>query len=77
MPLLYNLYVQGHYIKGEEVPQWHENRKMAAIGDKATARVRQTQAVQRRRHIAVTRVARATARVRPYNIRTPQLSRIL
>ena len=46
MPLLYNLYVQGHYIKGEEVPQWHEIEP-------------------------VTRVARATARVRPYNIRTP------
>ena len=42
MPLLYNLYVQGHYIKGEEVPQWHENRKMAAIGDMAIIRGKAT-----------------------------------
>jgi len=52
MPLLYNLYVQGHYIKGEEVPQWHEIEP-------------------------VTRVARATARVRPYNIRESYGVRIL
>ena len=31
MPLLYNLYVQGHYIKGEEVPQWQEIEPAALV----------------------------------------------